>query len=417
MKRSMIDYSHTKKCLPAGEAGISGVPSAKNVKTKNIRMKYIITILFLTTLLFLQSCKKEEIYVYNTQNTPDLSNPIIQKMTNIVWYNEISAGNTEQIWTSQNNIYKPGDYMSTVLYQLAWVSLALYRDGTSVMTFVPPFVQQAVIHAKGNWMVSTEEENTIILSTKTPVSSVTGKIKILDMETKDNASTVKLSLDFGDRLMTTILSNVNPYGYVQPALFTALDYSWYADKAVSTASIKASEFIGAWAGHSNASELTDYDMVRYTYIEDLLANTPAFVTGLSFDLEDGGKAKIVYTGRASKSYFSEVTGNASIVFSDARWSANGNKIRIETDEEMFVSIGELLFSLAPHYGNLTLLGYNGTTPIRIKSNQLYNLEIVEKTDDGFWARVTTKTETFYAFLQKSAYDKSNMVNIKDIFKK
>jgi hypothetical protein len=73
--------------------------------------------------------------------------------------------------------------------------------------------------------------------------------------------------------------------------------------------------------------------------------------------------------------------------------------------------------LAPHYGNLTLLGYSGATPIRIKSNQLYNLEIVERNNDGFWTRVTTKTETFYAFLQKSTYDKSNMLNIKDVFKK
>lgn len=383
--------------------------------------QYITNAFVFMVLLLTQSCKKEEIYIYNTQSAPDLSNPIIQKMTNVVWYKEVALSNTstEQIWTSQNNIYKPGDYVSSILYHAAWTGLTLFRDGTSIMTFVPPFVQHAVIHSKGNWTVSTEEENTIILSTKTPVSSVTAKIKVLSMDTKDNGNIVKISIDFGDRLIKTELSNNNPFGYVQDALFKALDYSWYENKTVLTAPINPGEFIGTWAGHSDItnSELTDYDMIRYSHIEDLLANTPAFVTGLSFDLESGGKAKIVYTGRGSRSYFSEVTGNERIVFSDARWSVNGNNIRIETDEEMFVSIGELLFMLAPHYGNLTLLGYSGATPIRIKSNQLYNLEIVERNNDGFWTRVTTKTETFYAFLQKSTYDKSNMLNIKDVFKK
>ncbi|HMR19066.1 MAG TPA: hypothetical protein PKA53_07185, partial [Sphingobacterium sp.] len=288
-----------------------------------------------------------------------------------------------------------------------------------IMTFVPPFASQAVIHTKGNWAVSTEEENTILLNTKTPVTSVTAKIKILNMETKETGSVVKISVDFGNQLITTELSNNNPFGYVQGPLFRALDHSWYASKTVSKAPINASEFIGTWTGHgdNSASELTDYDMIRYTHIEDLLANTPAVLTGLSFDLEEGGKAKIVYTGRGSRSYFNDITGGDRVVFSNAKWSVHGNNIRIETDEEMFVSFGELLFMLPPHYGNLTLLGYSGVTPIRIKSNQLYNLEIVERNDDGFWTRVTTKTETFYIFLQKSTYDKNNTVNIKDVFKK
>ncbi|MBX3255428.1 MAG: hypothetical protein KF862_14900 [Chitinophagaceae bacterium] len=381
--------------------------------------QYIITSILFMALLFMQSCKKEEIYVYNTQNTPDLSNPIIQKMTNVVWYKEVAFSNTStvQIWASQNNIYKPADYLSSILYHAAWTGLILNRDGTSIMTFVPPFAANAVIHAKGNWTVSTEEENTIILSTKTPVSSVTGKLKVLNMETQDNTSIVKLSVDFGDRLITTELSNKNPFEYLQNALFRALDYSWFANKTVSTAPIKASEFIGAWAAHGDGSELTDYDMIRYTHIEDLLANTPTLLIGLSFDLEEGGKAKIVYTGAGAKNYLGEITENESIVYSDARWSVNGDKIRIETDEELFFSIGEQLFRLPSHYSNLTLLGYLHGIPVRIKSHQLYNLEIVEKTNAGFWTRVTTKTETFYVFLQKSPYDKSNMTNIKNIFDK
>lgn len=379
-------------------------------------MKRIIIIsMAFAVLFFTQSCNKEEIYLYNTQNTPDLSNPIIQKVSNTIWYNKISDRNTELIWTSQNNIYKPADYMSSILYQMAWVSLTLHRDGTSNMVFVPPFAQHVVIHAEGNWTVSTEEENTIILSTKTPVSNVTGKIKILNLEAKDNLSTLKLSLDFGDRLMTAELSNENPYSYVQEALYKALDANWFDEKTVSTAHINAGDFIGTWAGHDNASELTDFDMVRYTHMEDLLSNTPTFVNGISFNLEENGAAKILYSGRSIKSYLSQWTEAGQTVYSNAKWSVHGNKIRVESDEELFFSFGEMLFGFAPHLTNLTLLGYDGSTAIRTRAKQLYSLEVVEQLEKGYLMRVTTKTEIFYAFFQKSTFDQSTGINIKDLF--
>jgi len=373
----------------------------------------IISLAF-ATLLFAQSCKKEEIYLYNTQSTPDLSNPIIQKVSNTVWYNAVGDQKTMEIWSSQNNIYKPADFASSILYQMAWASLTLHRDGTSNMVFVPPFAQHAVVHAQGNWTVSTEEENTIILSTKTPVSSVTGKIKILNLEAKDNVSILKLSLDFGDRLMTAELSNENPYGTIQEPLFKALDQSWFAEKTVSTAPINAKDFVGTWAGHDNASDLTDFDMVRYTHMEDLLANTPTFINGISFNLEEGGNAKIVYSGRTIQAFLS--TGAGQTVYSDAKWWVSGNKILITSDEEVFFSYGELLFGFAPHSTNLTLLGYDeNKTPIRTRAKQLYSLEIVEKSEKGYWMRVTTKTETCYAFLQHSTFDQSKGINIKDLF--
>lgn len=383
-------------------------------------MRHIIPLLIaFGALLFTQSCQKEEIYLYNTQNTPDLSNPVIQKVTNIVWYKEVAFGSTttEQIWTSQNNIYKPGDYVSSVLYHHAWTDLILYRDGTSVMTFVPPFAQQAVIHSKGNWMVSTEEENTIVISTKTPVSSVTAKIKILNMETKENGSIVKISVDFGDRLIITELSNNNPFGYVQDALFRALDYNWYADKTVLTAPINPDEFIGTWAGHDDDHEfgLTDYDMIRYTHMEDLLSSTPTFLSGVSFDLKKGGEAKILYTGSGMRNVFNTWTEAGQTVYSNAKWSVNGNKILVTSDEEVFFSFGEMLFAFIPHLTNLTLLGYDGPTAIRTRAKQLYSIEIVEKVEKGYWVRATTKTEIFYAFLRKSTFDESKGIHIKDLF--
>jgi hypothetical protein len=380
-------------------------------------MKHIIIIILaFATLFFVQSCKKEEIYLYNTQNTPDLSNPIIQKVSNTVWYNAIGDRNVMEIWSSQNNIYKPADFASSILYQMAWTSLTLRRDGTSNMVYVPPFASHVVVHAQGNWAVSTEEENTIILSTKTPVSSVTGKIKILNLETKDNVSTLKISLDFGDRLMTAQLSNENPYDYLQEPLFKALDASWFDGKTVSGTAIDTKEFFGTWAGHDNASDLTDYDMARYTHMEDLLSNTPTFINGISFNIEEGGNAQIVYSGRSIKSFFNEWTQAGKTVYSNAKWSVSGNKILVESDEEVFLSYGELLFGFVPHSTNLTLLGYDkNATPIRTRAKQLYSMEVIEKAENGYWMRVTTKTETFYAFFKKSTFDQSTAINIKDLF--
>jgi hypothetical protein len=299
---------------------------------------------------------------------------------------------------------------------MAWTSLTLRRDGTSNMVYVPPFASHVVVHAQGNWAVSTEEENTIILSTKTPVSSVTGKIKILNLETKDNVSTLKISLYFGDRLMTAQLSNENPYDYLQEPLFKALDASWFDGKTVSGTAIDTKEFFGTWAGHDNASDLTDYDMARYTHMEDLLSNTPTFINGISFNIEEGGNAQIVYSGRSIKSFFNEWTQAGKTVYSNAKWSVSGNKILVESDEEVFLSYGELLFGFVPHSTNLTLLGYDkNATPIRTRAKQLYSMEVIEKAENGYWMRVTTKTETFYAFFKKSTFDQSTAINIKDLF--
>lgn len=371
----------------------------------------------MATLCSIAGCTKDEIEIYNTRNTPDLSNPIIQKLSNTVWYNKIGISETtaKEIWTSKNNIYKPSDYASSLLYQAAWTSIALYRDGTSNMVFVPPFLANTAIHAQGNWSVSTEEENTIILSTKTPVSSVTGKIKILNLEIKDNVSSLKLSLDFGDRLLTTTLSNENPYEYINPPLFRSLDYNWFSKHSALTEALDANDFIGVWTNH-DSNEVTDESIIRYTHIEDLLMDTPAFALGYTLNLKKDGSAQIAYTGYTYKSVFETQNNLGNTVFSNAKWWIKGNKLWLETDEEYFGCIGEQLMAFIPYSDNQTLLGYQWGVPIRIRSNKKYCIEIVEKTTDGFWIRVTTKEETCYAFLKKSTFDNANLINIKDIFK-
>jgi hypothetical protein len=369
-------------------------------------------------------CKKEETYIYNTQNTPDLSNPIIQKFSNVVWYKQGLTLSEE--WSSQNNILKPADYVSTILYQAAWMSIALYRDGTSNMVYLPPFVASSAIHCQGNWKVSATEENTIILSTKTPVSSVTGKIKILNMEVKDNVSIVEATIDFGDRLLKGNFINEPhaDYSMQSPAFASSVNYDWFASQQIQTTPLKAEDFVGAWSiptGTENGKTFssTDFPMEglrRIAYVEDLLTNTPSFAYGMTFNLKKDGKADLYYYNNYF--YNSEFDTDKTVV-SDARWSVKGNKLLIETDEEMFLSIGEGLFGLTSHITNIISLGISPKTKqnIRIMPRQFYSIELISRNEKGFWARVTTQNAVLYSFLSKAEFNDSNTVNIKELFKK
>ncbi|MBX3255424.1 MAG: hypothetical protein KF862_14880 [Chitinophagaceae bacterium] len=377
---------------------------------------YILSVLSLLMLLFANSCKKEEIYVYNTQNTPDLSNPIIEKMTNILWYR--GGLTTTEAWATQNNFYKPAEYASSLLYQAAWANFILYRDGTSNMVFTPPFAQNAVIHCKGNWEVSKEEENTIIIATKTPVTSVTGKIKILDMEAKDNLIRAKISIDFGDRLLELGLINESTYEHQSPAMISGLDPEWVNQQTILKDPLKADDFTGAWKNgidyDSQTEQMPLENLVRYTYIEDLLAHTPMFLNGLVFNLQNNGKAQIVYP--STYNWDLKMDQNIKII-SEGKWSVKGNKMLLETDEELFMTIGEGLFNFKPHLPGLQLLGYGerSNSAYRILPKRFYSFEIIRRTDIGFWTRVTTNTEVFYTFMSKTQFDGSNTLNVKQLF--
>ncbi|MVZ62958.1 hypothetical protein [Sphingobacterium humi] len=391
-------------------------------------MKFTILSLFFLVFCLLTGCKKEKITLYNILNSPNLTNPIIQKISNQVWYKD-NEGFSET-WSTQNNIFKPSDYVSSMLYQAAWTSLTLYRDGTSNMLFMPPYQQGAAIHCKGNWSVATDEENTLILSTKTPVSSVTGKIKILNMENKGNVNTLKLAIDFGDRVLETQFSNRNPntYSMESAAYVAAIDNNWFASQPIQTSALKAEEFIGAWVSpHSfsnNGQSISSPDfplegVMRITYIEDLLMNTPAFFNGVLFNLQDGGKAQIAYPFLFS-SFYKSFLNNSKDIVSNARWTTKGNKLLIETDEDLFLSLGEGLFGLKPHAGEQIYIGeradsqlYTNAQAIRILPKQIYIIELIRKTDKGFWARISTKNAIFYAFLSKTTFDSSNTINIRE----
>lgn len=50
----------------------------------------LIIVSLLATLLFSACDQRNTIDVYETNSTPDLSNPVIQKLTNVSWYKEVA---------------------------------------------------------------------------------------------------------------------------------------------------------------------------------------------------------------------------------------------------------------------------------------------------------------------------------------
>ena len=126
-------------------------------------MKKILSIL-LGLACLLSGCEKDETILYNTQITPDLSNPVIQKLTNTTWYRN-GMNTVQEEWTTLISIPKPSEAMASMLYSMAWMNLTLHRDGTTSMLYIPPILPHVYIHCQGTWTVSETEENTVIINT------------------------------------------------------------------------------------------------------------------------------------------------------------------------------------------------------------------------------------------------------------
>ena len=58
--------------------------------------KTVIIASLLATILFSACDQRDTIDVYETSSTPDLSNPIVQKLTNVTWYKNIGIHRLEK---------------------------------------------------------------------------------------------------------------------------------------------------------------------------------------------------------------------------------------------------------------------------------------------------------------------------------
>ncbi len=379
-------------------------------------------LLFAIALLIATSCAKEDVIVENTTITPDLSDPIMQKISNQTWYKDprLSAGGARLVWESKENVPSPSEAAASLLYMAAFQNITLNRDGSSSMMFRPPFFPNVFIHNRGNWQVTKTEENAIILNTKTPVSNTTAKIKVLNMEAQEQVTMLTVSMDFGNRMMEFDFTNSSYQS--SPVETSAEDFRWVDQQAISTAPLDVDDFVGTWASpnYGEIAEIGNYreeDIIRVTHIEDLLLSTPTVLSGQAFDLRADGTATIAYKvfERTFGGEFLKILPEGKILASNATWEVKGNKIFVRTDEAFFYSVGELLFHLPVYGEHLTQVGVVEGLPIRVQEQRYYAIELIEKRDEGFWSRITTNDAIFYLFLSKVPFDVNETINIKTAF--
>lgn len=370
-------------------------------------------LIYLTLLMtgFFWGCKKNEILVYNTQLTPDLSNPIIQKIVNVPWYRNSSFWVTDVAWASSMNAGSPAAVMSSLLYDKAWSGLTLFSNGSSDMVFRPPFIPDCYIHCKGVWKVSEEEENTVILNTETPVSNVLIKLKVLDMEVQESLGTVKLSADVGN-----LLANVkfeNQLSYDDGKISAGLNHGWIESQEISAAPVRADDFIGIWkTANYEKDEATEKDPLktisRLTYVKNLLEETPVVSMGMAFDLQKDNKAFIRYPKLLDPM--------PQGMYATAHWFVKGNKIIVETNEDYALSLGEILFGFPVNTTNLEVLGMYKKIPIRLMKNRFYIIELINKEEKGFWCRITSNDAIIYTYLFSKKGSNEGDQYIRDIIK-
>lgn len=366
----------------------------------------------LACVLLLYGCKKENITLINRQVTPDLSNPVIQKLTENTWY----ITKTTEKWASTKNIPTPSESMANILYSAALRNITLSRDGSCMMVYAPPMFAGTFIYGAGTWTVSDTEENTIIIATKTPVGNSIFTMKVLYLETKDNVGVLKVTMDHRTRVYEQDFSTINNTYTDFPVLLEGIHYGWIEEMQVRHEHLQESEF--AETGWANASRysftMRDFareDLIGVTYIEDLLTKTPIFLYGVKFNLLKNGEARISYTD------VSEFTGDGRKLYSIATWYTRGNKIMIHSDETLFLSVGENLFALPTYVPGLSLIKQGVNASVYLQSNRTFAIEIISKQRAGNWCRITTNDAIFYAFLRKESADTGDAINLKELMDK
>jgi len=381
-----------------------------------MNIKNTTVFLLLSAMLLVSSCRKDYIDVDNTVITPDLSNPIIQTVSNQTWY--LVSGTVKENWSTLENAPSDAEVFAVMLYGLAWKSISFFRDGTVDMVFHPPFFPSAFIHGLGTWQVSKTEENTIIMNVKTPVSNATATVKIVDLEAKDQVAIISLYVDLGNRVVTANFTNSSTN--FSPNQLDFINYNWFANKEVLKTPLDASEFINtSWTTASYNYPVTEVpdekqNLTQVTYVENLLTATPVSLWGVELNLLNDGKAAIGYNSQ----FMDMIYDGDKKIISDANWEIKGNKVWIKTDEQLFFPIGEYMFNIQTYGNNLnsnyaTVNGF----PIRTQRECYYAIELIERIDEGIWCRVTTQDAVFYTVLFKSPTDLSNTINIKEAFKK
>ena len=394
--------------------------------------KTVIIASLLATILFSACDQRDTIDVYETSSPPDLSNPIVQKLTNVTWYKNIGIENTT-VWTTTKFKEKASSPFESMLYMMAWMGMELRRDGSSTLLFQPPLGEKSYIFCQGKWKVSTTEKNTIVVDTKTPVGYINMKLKVKDLQAKDNVSILTALIDVGDRvLMIDFYNNTSIYGDNPqkefPGIGKSTSQDWFSTMPVSHNPLSLANYVNtSWETISYKTENKDEAeddaqlSLRSLFVEDLLTKTPAFFYGLKLSLGKDNKAFIqvpkLMKDALMKNWNDLYEDNYPIV--NATWRINGSKIIVETDEMPHLGMGEVLFNLITDKSQAVFVP--SKTPekgIYLWRHFYYILELVKNTSKGAWFRVTSEQETHYVFMLKTSMpDVSKFVGVKNAVSK
>lgn len=381
-------------------------------------MKHIVlAALSLATLL--AACDQRNVIdVHQEAAVPDLNNPVVQKLTSTTWFKDVNLNIPNDSWSSTNYSKKASGPFEGMLYTMAWLGMELQRDGTSTLIFYPPVTKYQFLLCRGKWKTSPTDPNTIIIDTKTPVGYATMRVKVMDMQTKDNVAMIRTYIDTGNRVMMidffnggSVLEGGSPTEF--PDLRN-MRQAWFDGMQVSRQPIDKGLFNNtAWemSPHSRDVE-KDFEIpqmaIRTTFINDLLTKTPSLVYGAKFNFAQDGNVYIdipsVVKETAFRPWASQVEDKTIMV--KGTWRTQGNRIIIETNELPFASVGEAVFQLPVDLQPLDVLfSDNNGDAVRVWKNYYIIIEYIKPANTGAWFRISSPQETYYLFMRKQPIDK------------
>ncbi|WP_019189141.1 hypothetical protein [Prevotella conceptionensis] len=376
-------------------------------------MKHIVLAALSLATLFAACDQRNVIDVHQEATVPDLNNPVVQKLTSTTWFKDVNLNIPNDSWSSTNFSNKASGPFEGMLYSMAWLGMELQRDGTSTLIFYPPLTKYQFLLCRGKWKTSPTDPNTVIIDTKTPVGYATLRVKVMDLQTKDNVAMIRAYVDVGDRVMMidffnggSVLEGGSPTEF--PDLRN-MGQAWFDGMQVSRQPIDKALFNNtAWemSPYSSESE-SKFEIpqlaIRTTFVNDFLTKTPSLVYGAEFNFAQDGNVYIdipsVVKQTAFRPWASQVEDKNIMV--KGTWRTQGNRIIVETNELPFISVGEELFRVPTDQRPLdVLLSNDNGDAVKVWKNYYYIIEYIKSTNTGAWFRISSPQETYYLFMLK-----------------
>ena len=376
-------------------------------------MKHIILAALSLATLFAACDQRNVIDVHQEATVPDLNNPVVQKLTSTTWFKDVNLNIPNDSWSSTNFSNKASGPFEGMLYSMAWLGMELQRDGTSTLIFYPPLTKYQFLLCRGKWKTSPTDPNTVIIDTKTPVGYATLRVKVMDLQTKDNVAMIRAYVDAGDRVMMidffnggSVLEGGSPTEF--PDLRN-MGQAWFDGMQVSRQPIDKALFNNtAWemSPYSTDSE-SKFEIpqlaIRTTFVNDFLTKTPSLVYGAKFNFAQDGNVYIdipsVVKETAFRPWASQVEDKTIMV--KGTWRTQGNRIIVETNELPFISVGEALFRVPTDQHPLdVLLSNDNGDAVKVWKNYYIIIEYIKPTNTGAWFRISSPQETYYLFMLK-----------------